>query len=147
MMRYSGFSAALGCGVLFGIPGCSDPGASRNIETALVDLSLRSVAPDTVLPGSVLVIEGDAFVDDPWGKSRLRLEGKIEGPNGPEKLEVRSAEETLDRLQGGELHDLRLGLLHGRVPAAPTTRPGGSPASSTRWSATPGLRREAGSAQ
>jgi ATP-dependent DNA helicase RecG len=35
-----------------------------------------------------------------------------------EKLEVRSAEETLERLQGGELHDLRLGLLHGRVPAA-----------------------------
>jgi ATP-dependent DNA helicase RecG len=34
-----------------------------------------------------------------------------------EKLEARSAEETLERLQGGELHDLRLGLLHGRVPA------------------------------
>ena len=35
-----------------------------------------------------------------------------------EKLEVRSAEETLERLSGGELHDLRLGLLHGRVSAA-----------------------------
>lgn len=35
-----------------------------------------------------------------------------------EKLEVRSAEETLERLAGGELHGLRLGLLHGRVPAA-----------------------------
>ena len=35
-----------------------------------------------------------------------------------EKLEVRSAEETHDALQAGELSDLRLGLLHGRVPAA-----------------------------
>ncbi len=35
-----------------------------------------------------------------------------------EKLEVRSAEETLERLAGGELHDLRLGLLHGRMSSA-----------------------------
>ncbi len=35
-----------------------------------------------------------------------------------EKLEVSSAEETYEQLQGGELHGLRLGLLHGRVPAA-----------------------------
>ncbi len=32
-----------------------------------------------------------------------------------EKLEVRSAEETYERLQSGELAGLRLGLLHGRV--------------------------------
>ena len=32
-----------------------------------------------------------------------------------EKLEVRSAEETFERLQAGELAGLRLGLLHGRV--------------------------------
>ncbi|HVN51044.1 MAG TPA: ATP-dependent DNA helicase RecG [Acidimicrobiales bacterium] len=32
-----------------------------------------------------------------------------------EKLEVRSAEETYERLQAGELSGLRLGLLHGRV--------------------------------
>ena len=35
-----------------------------------------------------------------------------------EKLEVASAEETYRRLQGGELHGLRLGLLHGRMPSA-----------------------------
>ena len=34
---------------------------------------------------------------------------------GSDKLEARSAEETLERLLGGELHDLRLGLLHGRM--------------------------------
>ncbi|MCU1351609.1 MAG: recG [Acidimicrobiales bacterium] len=35
-----------------------------------------------------------------------------------EKLEVRSATETYERLAGGELHDLRLGLLHGRMSSA-----------------------------
>ena len=35
-----------------------------------------------------------------------------------EKLEVASAEETFERLPAGELHGLRLGLLHGRLPPA-----------------------------
>ena len=35
-----------------------------------------------------------------------------------EKLEVASAQETFDRLNGDELKGLRLGLLHGRLPSA-----------------------------
>ncbi len=35
-----------------------------------------------------------------------------------EKLEVASAEDTYERLVGGELAGLRLGLLHGRLPSA-----------------------------
>jgi ATP-dependent DNA helicase RecG len=35
-----------------------------------------------------------------------------------EKLEVRSAQETYERLEADELSGLRLGLLHGRLPAA-----------------------------
>ena len=35
-----------------------------------------------------------------------------------EKLEVASAEDTFDRLVAGELHGLRLGLLHGRMASA-----------------------------
>jgi ATP-dependent DNA helicase RecG len=35
-----------------------------------------------------------------------------------EKLEARSAQETYDELTAGELSGLRVGLLHGRVPAA-----------------------------
>lgn len=35
-----------------------------------------------------------------------------------EKLEVRSAQETFDQLQATELQELRVGLLHGRLPAA-----------------------------
>ncbi|MEA2931626.1 MAG: ATP-dependent helicase RecG, partial [Actinomycetota bacterium] len=37
---------------------------------------------------------------------------------GSDKLEVRSAEETFERLGAGELHGLRLGLLHGRMAGA-----------------------------
>jgi ATP-dependent DNA helicase RecG len=37
---------------------------------------------------------------------------------GSDKLEVASAEETMERLLGGELHDLSLGLLHGRMASA-----------------------------
>jgi ATP-dependent DNA helicase RecG len=35
-----------------------------------------------------------------------------------EKLEVASAEQTYERLRTGELADLRLGLVHGRLPSA-----------------------------
>ncbi len=40
---------------------------------------------------------------------------------GSDKVEVRSAVETHDELAGGELAGLRLGLLHGRLPAARKT--------------------------
>ncbi len=35
-----------------------------------------------------------------------------------EKLEVASAEQMFERLQAGELHDVRVGLIHGRLPSA-----------------------------
>jgi ATP-dependent DNA helicase RecG len=41
---------------------------------------------------------------------------------GSDKLEVASAEETLERLSGGELHGLSLGLLHGRMASADKER-------------------------
>ena len=40
------------------------------------------------------------------------------GVTDSEKLEVASAEETFARLEADELSGLRLGLLHGRLPAA-----------------------------
>ncbi len=36
---------------------------------------------------------------------------------GSEKIEARSATETFEELSGGELHGIRLGLLHGQMPA------------------------------
>lgn len=58
---------------------CSnEPTGRAAVDTALVDLELQSVSPQTVLVGSTLVITGDAFVDDPWGQSTLVLDGEID---------------------------------------------------------------------
>ena len=45
----------------------------------MVDLALRSVQPGTIVPGTVIVVEGDSFVDNPWGRSVLALSGEIDG--------------------------------------------------------------------
>lgn len=37
--------------------------------------------------------------------------------DGSDKIQAASATETFEELQGGQLHDLRLGLLHGQMPA------------------------------
>ena len=54
---------------------CTEAPATRRMDTALVDLSLRGVSPATWIPGTIVGVAGDAFVDDPWGTSRLRLRG------------------------------------------------------------------------
>ena len=61
---------------------CAEPQGRASVDTALVDLELRSVEPGTVLPGTTVVITGDAFVDDPWGESTLVLEGEIDTGEG-----------------------------------------------------------------
>lgn len=62
--------------------GCPNEPSPRQIDTALVDLALHEVAPGVALPGTVLVVTGDSFVDDPWGTSRLRLTGDTITPVG-----------------------------------------------------------------
>lgn len=54
----------------------------------LVDLALRSIAPEVWLPGTVLAITGDAFVDDPWGESRLVLHGTLSRDGVREQVRV-----------------------------------------------------------
>jgi ATP-dependent DNA helicase RecG len=59
-----------------------------------------------------------------WEKVRAEVEAGRQGYvvcpliEESDKLEVRSAEETFEQLSLGPLEGLRLGLLHGRVPAA-----------------------------
>ncbi len=98
-----------------------EPGSRRAVDTALVDLELRSVDPGIILPGSTLVITGDAFVDDPWGESTLVLDGIIETPEGVDgrlvrlparfvdftRLEVDIDAEAFDLLGSGESADFR----------------------------------------
>jgi hypothetical protein len=59
-----------------GAADCQDH-QSRSVDTALVDLALGEVQPPLVLPGTILVVTGDSFVDDPWGTSKLRLLGRV----------------------------------------------------------------------
>ncbi|MEM6292659.1 MAG: hypothetical protein AAGA54_15410 [Myxococcota bacterium] len=94
---------------------CEDVQPRTQVDTALVDLTLRDVAPGVVLPGSTLVIEGDAFVDDPWGESTLLLEGEVDTGASVEPrvvrlparfvdfttLEVDVDRDTFTRLSGG----------------------------------------------
>jgi hypothetical protein len=65
----------------------------RPRDTALVDLALRDVAPDKVLPGTVITIRGDAFVDTPWGASQLRLRGRVDGDPIDVRLTARYVDE------------------------------------------------------
>jgi len=57
---------------------CSEPVSGRD-PTGLETLSLASVEPRIVLPGTVLQIEGSSFLDEPLGVSHLRLSGEIAG--------------------------------------------------------------------
>jgi hypothetical protein len=58
--------------------GCA---SSTAPDPGLEGLTLTKVAPDTVVPGSKLVIKGASFVDAQWGAATLRLVGKAGGQN------------------------------------------------------------------
>ena len=68
--------AALALG---GIGCSSDGGDSGRDDTGLDGLALTAVHPGTVVPGSLVVIEGSSFVGEPWGTSRLHLSGTFGG--------------------------------------------------------------------
>ncbi len=54
------------------VAGCT---ASIAPDPGLEGLALKTVAPQTVVPGSTLVITGDSFVDTQWGATTLHLVG------------------------------------------------------------------------
>jgi hypothetical protein len=56
--------------------GCHGPNYP---DPALEGLELMSVNPGTLVPGSVLVLEGRSFVGEPWGTPRLLLRGSFAG--------------------------------------------------------------------
>lgn len=70
--------------------GCEPPRSDRDVDPGLVDLALRSVRPGVVIPQTRIVVEGDSFVDDPWGRSELYMRGSMTRPDGSlEALELR----------------------------------------------------------
>lgn len=48
-------------------------------DTGLDGLMVRAVNPDTLVPGSLLVVDGESFVDETLGVTRLRLTGSFDG--------------------------------------------------------------------
>lgn len=57
-------------------------------DPGLEGLGLARVAPDTVVPGSAVLIEGRSFVEETWGTSRLVLEGTFDDGSGSSSIDV-----------------------------------------------------------
>lgn len=58
------------------LTGCA---ASIAPDPGLESLSLVTVAPATIIPGTKLVLGGESFVDDQWGTATLKLSGQAGG--------------------------------------------------------------------
>src|SRR5687767_11682143 len=58
---------------------CSTGEQSAPNDTGLDGLAITSVNPDTLVPGSLLVVAGRSFVDEEWGTTRIRLTGTMDG--------------------------------------------------------------------
>jgi hypothetical protein len=59
-----------------GQAGCA---SSTAPDPGLEGLSIDKVAPDTIIPGSKIVVKGASFVDEQWGSASLRIVGKAGG--------------------------------------------------------------------
>jgi hypothetical protein len=62
--------------------GCA---SSTAPDPGLEGLSVNKVAPDTVLPGTKIVVTGASFVDTQWGEGTLHLVGRAGGTAVDEK--------------------------------------------------------------
>ena len=61
------------------VAGCSFSESRPAYQTGLEGLEIVSVNPAIALPGSILSVEGRAFIDQPWGQSELILAGTFDG--------------------------------------------------------------------
>ena len=66
----------VGCGLWVGLAACASSGSP---DPGLEGLALTKVAPDTVIPGTQLVVTGASFVDAQWGAATLHLTGDSGG--------------------------------------------------------------------
>ncbi len=58
------------------VAGCA---TSTPPDPGLEGLALTKVAPDTIIPGTKIVVTGASFVDDQWGATTLHLVGQAGG--------------------------------------------------------------------
>ena len=59
------------------VTGCA---SSTAPDPGLEHLTLSKVAPQTIIPGTTVIVAGDSFVDEPWGTSTVHLVGQAGGP-------------------------------------------------------------------
>jgi hypothetical protein len=62
--------------------------SSEAPDVGLESLKLTAVGPTKVVPGTLLALTGDSFVDKEWGASTLRLVGTANGQKVDLKLDV-----------------------------------------------------------
>jgi hypothetical protein len=70
MSRASGLGPRASALILFA--GCAV--SNTQPDVGLAALSLTQVAPDTIVPGTKIVVTGASFVDAPWGATTLRID-------------------------------------------------------------------------
>jgi len=89
-----------------------------------LDVSILDELPPGRTPIKTFIASTPLEIDNAWGDVRAEVaagrQGYVVCPliEESEKLEVASATETYEELQGGQLYGLRLGLLHGRMSSA-----------------------------
>ena len=71
------------------LAGCSFSESRPLYQTGLEGLEITSVNPTTILPGTMISVEGRSFIDQPWGQSELRLAGTFEGREVDVRVPVR----------------------------------------------------------
>jgi hypothetical protein len=69
--------AAVTLGAALAAAGCAK--SSTPPDPGLEGLALAAVDPGVAIPGTTLVLDGDSFVDEPWGTTHLRLVGRAGG--------------------------------------------------------------------
>jgi hypothetical protein len=69
----------IGASTIGALAACSTGAPSQPQDTGLDGLALTAVNPGSVVPGSLLVLDGRSFVDDDYGASRLHLVGDFDG--------------------------------------------------------------------
>ncbi len=67
--------------VLLFVASACGPGQTGG-DVALEGLSLYTINPDVIVKGTVIVLEGNSFVDSTWGTSVLRLKGSFTASDG-----------------------------------------------------------------
>jgi hypothetical protein len=75
---------------------CAACATSEPPDEGLEGVALSSVAPDAIVPGSLIVVHGTSFVGEQWGTTVLRLSGAYADAAGTRDVDVRAPARFID---------------------------------------------------